>query len=489
MSSAVRPFPNDCYHLFVEPFKQGAWNVRDAIDGNRTRILAVDALGAPTVQRTPLPLAERVGALCVGILLLVPVVNAIAMLILNRAGSPCLYVPPALPVSSAGSSGGGAASSSALPPSSSSVPVDPLPGPATLIPRKTAALARLAAIEAMGPAATRHFVLNPTVMTFDLGAVLQRYPAVEPPMSLRNLVDWAGVGRNQRGLFEAVLNRYNNGGDPQATMVRTLLSHVKGYFTQRRREVAAGSQEEMDLKEQFRVVVERTVNANQNCVDQMLSQMEGIMLDVVADGVPGSAAERSLTRLLYRVGHELCKYRSQLLKEICARQNPRENHMPTLERVVKQRLSAALGMEGAIFDAGARYASMLRDYECHAARAGREQRIEQDIQRAVDTFIVEYHPEEYLANDLRGNIGIARRLRGDLSVWADHYFGISREDADAADSTAATVPATLNMDQRLAENPADPYGAFTMGGNWSSAATLCLLEAANIVQRVNPPGP
>lgn len=483
MATSVQPFPNDCYHLFLEPFNQGTCNIRDAIGGTRIQNVVTGATSASTPIPKRLDLSERITAFVIGALLLVPFVNAVAMLILKRISSNYLYPPVnpgsdgiELPASSSSSS-----SSSTLTEPLPVVITEPLPTPEELMPRKTAALARLSQIEGMGNTPNQAFAVNPGLLTFDLGAVLQRYPAVQQPSVLLNFLGWAEVEAGKRGAFQAAVMRYNNlFGSPQQLMARTLLSHMSAYFTQKRALVSSGTQEETDLKEQFRGIVDRMIDANQNCVDQVLSQLEQMMLDVIAEGSPEAAGNRAVGRLFYRAGQELCKYRSVLVREICARENPRERHMPTLERLVKQRLGAALGMGGAVFETGAQYAHMLRDYE-GGSPSSRAPRIEADIQRTMNTFLNEYRPLEYLTNNLRSNLGNARKLRSELSVWADRHYGISREDAEAADTTATTVPAALNMDRRLAAHPDDDYGTFSMGGHWTPAATLWLLEAANLV--------
>lgn len=344
-----------------------------------------------------------------------------------------------------------------------------------MIERKTAAIASLAQIEAMGDARINRFSLDPDILSFDLDSILLCYPATERPSRLCELCTWAGItDRNKLSSFRRAVERYDRDvSGSQEEMSRGLLSRMNTYFRQRMAQVAPGSEAERDLKQQFADIVDRCIDASRNCVDQFLSQLQGMMLDVVADGYAASQGGRILQRIKLRAGHELCKYRSNLIRTICVRQNPDEAHMADLERLVVAKIASRVGMRGGIFVAGARYGGMISNATMKA-------------NRAYDAFMHEYAPLQFLANELRTYHGQARKLRNDLFLWANNHFGLDDEvDAGAATSTAATaattsdVPQNLNMNRRMSENFDDlPVNE---GGNLTRPAVLYLLNAANLV--------
>ncbi len=95
MSSIYRDLliANTFHEMFIEPFHQGICNIRDALNGNRIESILTDTANAPTTRNLPLSFGARVTALATGILLFVPVINAIALIILRCKNSDFLYAP------------------------------------------------------------------------------------------------------------------------------------------------------------------------------------------------------------------------------------------------------------------------------------------------------------------------------------------------------------------------------------------------------------
>ena len=88
MVTEVQPSTNYCYDLFIEPFKHGFDNIANACFGTKLEVIN-DTAGnnLPQFEYRGLSLAERVGSAIVGVLLIVPIVNAVVMLILKAANS------------------------------------------------------------------------------------------------------------------------------------------------------------------------------------------------------------------------------------------------------------------------------------------------------------------------------------------------------------------------------------------------------------------
>jgi hypothetical protein len=399
---------------------QGVYNIREAYSGKRVEAIAADALGALT-RDVPLSLRERATALAIGVLLLVPIVNAVAMLILMDMHSNHLKLDG--------------------------------------LDVKARALLRLYQLEVMGRAAviTDNFEPNAAMLQFDLDAALQKYPVDKEPRELCKLFGWAGIDAEtlHTSFFDAVgLKKYEDQRDTaQYVKAKDQLSRLNSYFVQKRKQVERGTQAETRLIEQFKKSVDKIIDADRGCIDQVLSQLQEIMLDIAADDF-GDGEQGSM---LLRAGHELCKYRMDLLKEICIRQNPAQDHMADLQLLIVEKAAEALGIQGSIARVGAQFNNLVGDEEYRDNR----------VNRAADIFWDRYKPLEYLAEQLKTGDGNMNALRNELNQWAKAHYGIDEEET------------VLNARLVKNYNPKE-FSDFVNGAEWTPAATFLILEAAGL---------
>ncbi|MBS0654136.1 MAG: hypothetical protein JSR39_11505, partial [Verrucomicrobia bacterium] len=304
MTTDLQSISNQCYDVFIEPFNQGYCNIRDGILGSKVDTAAQNVLGT-TIPQKDLSLGERVSAIAVGVLLIIPIINAVVFAILKIAATDLVYpngaqvvLEPIAPVNEAAIS------------------------PEEMIARKRAALTRLGEIEAMvrpGQQAVTelngHFEPSAHILQFNLDRLLQRYQTQHNPSKLYDFLDWAGIPDDaQRNAFRMAVDPFERGGDEQHTTVKNLLKNLAEYFVQQRARVTVGSPEETALKEQFTRAYESIIDANNNCIDQMLSQLQTLVLDVIAEGDTAQGGAVQL-KIINKAGLALCKYRTNLLKE------------------------------------------------------------------------------------------------------------------------------------------------------------------------------
>ena len=329
--------------------------------------------------------------------------------------------------------------------------------------RKAEALTRLRQIEALGDKLADNFEAKTEILQFNLDKALQRFPVDQEPIALCSFLDWAEVSLFKKFSFRMVilLEKYKDlRSTAQYIMTKDLLSRLNSYFAQKRDQVIVGSPAELHLKEQFRHSVDKIIDASRDCIDQMLLQLQEIMLNIIADVFTTiHNGNQQQGRLLFRAGHELCKYRMNLLKEICIRQNRHEQHVADLELAIMKELSTALddilGMQGSIFKIGTPYINLLDNVSYRASLVLRE-------------FLNEYKPLEYLVKQLKTPHGCMNNLRNELHTWALTHYGIEDEDH----------PAETDMNPRLVENyNPDTFSDFINSGEWTLAATFLLLEA------------
>ncbi len=197
------------------------------------------------------------------------------------------------------------------------------------------------------------------------------------------------------------------------------------------------------------------------------------MLDVIAQGDSGQACSAQL-KIINHAKVALCKYRTNLLKMILVRQNLHQRHMADLERVATRRLAGALAMQGDIFTAGPGFSYIIDN-------------IDDRVNQAVQTFIDEYKPLEYLLTDLRNYAGNHRTLRNDLLIWACDYFDIASEITETGDPAPANLPDETpapHIDARMSED-FDTFPA-SQGGTLKLSAVALFLEALGLIREITP---
>ncbi|MBS0653924.1 MAG: hypothetical protein JSR39_10430 [Verrucomicrobia bacterium] len=488
MATVVGSLPHQCYDLLIEPFNQGFYNIRDALSGTKVETVAQNRLNANETERE-LSLIERVSSAVVGIILLVPIINSIAMTILMALKSDFIYPTKVLEQTSQVEEPEETDDQTETqpPPPTPELPIAQIDlspiSPEEMIARKRAALARLDTIENMvrpgrDPVAEldSHFVPHSQILRFNLDQVLQRYQTAHTPAKLFDFINWADIPADDplRHSFTWAVNPFENLSNPsrQQSTIRALLSNMAEYFEQQQARVTVGSPEEDALKEQFRRVYSSIVDANRNCTDQMLSQVQTLIIDTVAEGDGGGDGVSAQTKIISRAGLALGKYRANLFKEIIVRQNPHQSHMADFERQITQRVAERIGLEGSIFTVGAVYNFTDND------------ELDRKAYRALETFRQEYKPLQHLLTELQTYYGAHQVLRNELFLWARGYFDFGMETDDDGDPAPANLPdgsPAPHMVARLSED-FDALPA-SEGGNSTFPALALMLETLGLIRQ------
>ena len=264
------------------------------------------------------------------------------------------------------------------------------------------------------------FEVSPAVLQFDLDAVLQPYQTGRKPSKLLNFMDWAKIPNDyQRDDFEGAIDlelHSDKIGTPQYVTVQKLFSTLAEYFHQHRLQAGIGTPAETALKEEFVRVYHSLLDADENCLDQLLTQLQTLLLDIIAERDAAGTPENSpQAKIIRRASLALCQRRTHLLRKIIREQNPGEAHEADLEREVIQKLTQKLGLDhGIIFSAGAAYGDMVVD-------------LKPKVDAAVQAFQDEYDPMEYLLTELRTYHGDLQPLRNEILPWANQHYGLGEE--------------------------------------------------------------
>jgi hypothetical protein len=518
--------PSPLYDTFIEPFYQGVDNIAAGISGKREAQIFNQTINANTVHtEIELSLLDRVGAVVVGILLLVPIINAVVFAILRAVESSHLfqrYVPDENgttsnvwnPNASYSPHVPGEEPSPERPPGAAAPNMDeiflqreqsgesvvpdvpPAPEPPVALAeynrRKTDAIALLPQYPANGHL---HLDCNPDVVRYNLDDVLRRYNPNHAPRRLTELYNYAGYDQGKRFRLQMCLEGYDRGLNPREAEVKVLLSKLFDFFNTNKALFPAGSEQEGLFKAQIRYVFDKIIDAHGNCVDQVLGQMESIICDVIAsfESIRGAGVQTMRERILNRAAFTLFKYRANQIRTIIVAEYPEERHMADMERLVKQQVAAMMGMQGGVLNVGAQYGGMIADVEAKieniasifwngqpsAARAALDNQVDIDRlspaqarafnNRNVRRRDSKYDPEKYLIDGLRTYHGAARTLRNELLIWFRNHYNLEADNE-----------LTTNFVRAFSE---DPDVSIEDGGNLTHQGLLFLLERLQIFTR------
>lgn len=216
------------------------------------------------------------------------------------------------------------------------------------------------------------------------------------------------------------------------------------------------------------------IDANNNCIDQVASQMESILVSVIGNFEIARAQGRQVLdpALENQAAYDLFKHKINLIKEICVREYPFDPHMPTFERVVKEELFRTGQVNPNVLAAGAQYAYMIDRSKVNNVVSIFQRGIALQATRPRHDYTQDqFKPEEYFRDQLKIYHGAASRsLRANLLIWARDYFNLEADDEQTREFiTAISVdPNGLTADQ---------------GGNFKDAALLYYLELIGVLER------
>jgi hypothetical protein len=232
------------------------------------------------------------------------------------------------------------------------------------------ALLRLAQIKTLEAG----FSIRNEIFRFDLDQVLANYCERYDSSNLRGWYDFAYRSNEgdapTREDYERALNYYARsmaGRVEQYLTAGKYLSYIHDLLQKKQATINRGSKEEASFRDTVRIFIKQFVDANRGCVDQMTSQLEDLLLNLVAeDQSMGSGREQQFK---FQAGLALCQQRAKLINGFTRELYPEEHHMADLERVVKKKLAEMLGLEGRQFQVGAAY-DIVDDADQKAEKIG-----------------------------------------------------------------------------------------------------------------------
>lgn len=456
-----------------EPFYEGVKMLEFAWHGKQVKLMR-----ARTWLTEDLGSVERVAHVALGLLLLVPIVNMVVLAILKHLNGPDV-------LNSSCSSGRKTADFVRYTPVT-----ERSASPEEYVKRKREALDQLSFEE------NGKYVCRKEVLEFDLDNALAPYQNYHDPILLLDLLDAflldlldSSEQNSVREQLRTALVKYSQGGlAPSEQSAKEKMSRLYHFFLLRFTDSGALNNLE-GWKERFKEVVRGLIDAHKDCVDQINSQLEEMLVLEIGCFSAGQSTQllSPMQRLISIAGNEILKHKAALIKTICLQEYPSEQHAADLERAVKDSLANFVGLKGKTFTGQA--IINFKDLDQKVNHIGEifmlgEPSLKdhcpnpQDVgylrdpnqymnQVALRRHANKFDPEEYLLENIRIHNGVDECLRRDLMIWAKSYFNF-----EANDDLTREFLETISED---ANNTIDE------GGNLTPEATLWLLKKVGIL--------
>lgn len=344
-----------------------------------------------------------------------------------------------------------------------------------LTERKQAALERLAQLKRLPDDA---FECSPEILSFDLEEILQKYDGNQRLDRWNIWFRYARPEGGQRTKFSRILDRLGeNPNNEKYQLVRNLLGKIHCILTDKQARIQTLPIEEQfeahrALKEEVGYIICRLIDADSNCIDQTLTQLEDIVIIVVASDLPQQKDMTSLLR--YKAAYILFRERIDCLKRLLITDSDPEisgnAHQADLEREVKKRAANCLGIKGKIFETGAQFSvNFTAEFT--------EQLVERATNRLCERFYDKYRPHEYFQNQCQTPTGDCKKFRNELMQWAADYYGLGS-------TTIGEDEIFDDLSKAVSNNPEDLDTMMSVAAVQLTRPGIQLfLEAAGIIYR------
>lgn len=329
------------------------------------------------------------------------------------------------------------------------------------------------------PLAVENYRCADEVGRFDLDAILGRYRTDHPHRSLELLFEYANVpARTRRDVHNDFDGYIRRDLSLQERNAAHCFSRLYDFLSQKK-VLFQNHPKEALFKAEIRCIFEKIRNAHNNCIDQVRSQLETIIVETIAsyDAMRTSGSSNRTAFLRCMAARALLSHKLGLISEICVKEYPRETHFVVLEREAKRLLAPALGLSGQMFESGAYYSNLIRDMEGKAGNVaeiflhGRP--LERYRRAGRDYAADQYQPEKFLMNGTTVSQGCLISFGTSILQWATNYFKLG-EVGEVDEQTAVCIELiSANNDGMTAD----------MGGDLKPEAFLYFLAHLGIFER------
>jgi len=274
------------------------------------------------------------------------------------------------------------------------------------------------------------------ISRFDLDETIAKYPVDQPTSKLLQWYDFAKLNSAGKENIENVLTKLATNDNPndksskeKYKIVQNLVSKLHYILVSKRDRIDKLAGEEKTLarkafNDEIQHIFTRLADADNDCIDQSLSQLEDIIIEIIASENP-LGKNSTISFLQYHAAYALFRYRANLIKELIVKipefKAPEQaEHVADIEREVKRQLAQMCGMQGAILETGAAFTHLVGEQANMAVGV------------VAANFLDQYKPVEYIQNECRVLWGSTKALRNDLLQWATTHYDLEGSDETLA---------------------------------------------------------
>jgi len=347
---------------------------------------------------------------------------------------------------------------------------------AVLVDRRKVALERLEQLKLL---TNDQFQCSPTILQFDLEEILQKYNGDQPLSKWNSWFQYARPSREQWVEFTQILRSFQeNPHNEQYQLVRNLLSKLHCILTEKHGRIQALPSEQRgeahrQLKEDVGYIICRLIDADSNCIDQTLNQLEEIVLIAVGSELPQSETRSFLQT---KAAYILFQFRMDCFKRLLMTDPDPEirgnAHQADLDREIKKRAADCLGLKGKICEAGGQFAINFAD----GFTEGLVQRATNNL---CERFYQQYEPSVYLQTQSQTLFGNCKKFRNELMQWAQEFYGLGSK-------TVGEDEVFDELSKAVAKNPEDLDAMMSISAvELTTPGIQLFLEATGIIQVKN----
>jgi hypothetical protein len=212
------------------------------------------------------------------------------------------------------------------------------------------------------------------------------------------------INNNRVAIPNLVVSYRNPNISDHAKEAKKIINKILTYLIIKARALLSDWKE--DLRSHFSSfvygIIHSIIDAHQNCVDQVLSQLEDLILKVLEDLYSGSDCEKRVQNIAKL---SLYRYKLKLIDTILVETYPNEAHMADLAREVKKRIVGRVNASTSTFmTRGARFANLVDDVNARAIVV-------------EDKFWKRFQPVVYLLEGTASYHGACRKLFNEMCSW------------------------------------------------------------------------
>lgn len=292
---------------------------------------------------------------------------------------------------------------------------------------------------------------NDNVLEFNFEAILKQYDKSYSPQKLEEFYDFAKIAEADREKLNQIFAYYENRKNPDEKVQYAIrmLSVIYGFLNTHKDSFKDPKRQTVFIG-LIRAVFYHIINGHKNCLDQVNSQFETLILDTIRsiNHKIQNSKETLKEYLCRQASYEIYRYKIRLIKEIISSVCKNYEHQADLERALAHRVAKQLGLS-------AQSGAIVKYLE------------KQLIKVANDFMLIyskRFNPEKFLLDNLQSSSkSLLGDLRNNILYWASKNFGLE-EDVKTIDGDPKSDISNEKFAKAISEDENPKDGTFADEG-------------------------